>query len=177
MARSAPSSAEKRNKVPTGRTVVRPVLRLERTGASSLCAQGRKQELEMIRGWRCPVSTGRGRPVCRPAVRPATGAHTGAPLPMVIGSGRKPDSPLSHGFAVPAPPEGEPLRAGEPRPYAMKWVRLETDGGLIHVIAGSEATRQSASPFCASHRVEKGERIPTAGLRPAVGMTEVQGPS
>ena len=101
--------------------------------------------------------------MCRPAVRPATGAHTGAPLPMVIGSGRKPDSPLSHGFAVPAPPEGEPLRAGEPRPYAMKWVRLETDGGLIHVIAGSEATRQSASPFCASHRAEKENGFPRQG--------------
>ena len=89
MARSAPSSAEKRNKVPTGRTTVRPVLRLERTGASSLCAQGRKQELEMIRGRRCPVSTGRGRPVCRPAVRPAPGAHAGAPLPVSVGSGGK----------------------------------------------------------------------------------------
>ena len=107
MARSAPSSAEKRNKVPTGRTVVRPVLRLERTGASSLCAQGRKQELEMIRGRRCPVSTGRGRPVCRPAVRPAPGAHAGAPLPVSVGSGGKRgevppqgggEGPLSHGL-------------------------------------------------------------------------------
>ena len=157
MARSAPSSAEKRNKVPTGRTVVRPVLRLERTGASSLCAQGRKQELEMIRGRRCPVSTGRGRPVCRPAVRPAPGAHAGAPLPVSVGSGGKRgevppqgggEGPLSHGDNLPAPPEGEP--------NPMRQI-------THHVIARSEATRQSASPFGASRTVEKENGFPRQG--------------
>ena len=35
------------------------------------------------------ISPGRGRPACRPAVRPPPGTHMGAPLPVSISSGRK----------------------------------------------------------------------------------------
>ena len=124
-----------------------------------------------------PVSTGRGRPACRPAVRPTSGAHAGAPLPIPTGSGGKfhtggfgtrpyaPQSlplwgrcprrggegPLSHGDNLPAPPEGEP--------NTMRQI-------THHVIARSEATRQSASPFGASRTVEKENGFRGRAIKP-----------
>ena len=123
------------------------------------------------------VPTGRGRPVCRPAVRPTTGAHTGAPLHIPIGSGRKPDSPLSHGCAVPAPPEGEPLRAGGTPPLRDKPDAVR-DGHRAHPCHCEERSDVAIRiPFRCVTQYRKRRTDSHGGAVPCLGMTEKQGHS
>ena len=91
-----------------------------------------------------PISTGRDRPVCRPAVGTMPGAHAGAPLPVAPGSVGK----MTRAGLEPAPTVRH-LSGWSAHPFPVLSFR-----------GGHRPPWESVPHFCDGDRTQRGCRLP-----------------